>query len=161
MAFKEYREVAAHNPLILRCDGKDYIIPELSVDSGIRVLEISETERQRRLGNVDATAPSIEGHEWLRLVLGTAYDEMVADGVPVGFATRAAQVAYADYLGNRETAEIIWEAGDDPKALEEVMKSLTNRATRRAAPKRSNSTGAAKKTPSRASTSGTKTSRKV
>ncbi len=90
-------------------------------------------------GKKEAPAPEDEG----QMLLGEAYDQMVADKAPAEAIRRAMLTVFTDLRLDRETAERVWESGLDPEAL---------------APKTgaaSTSTGEATTTPTPASTSGT------
>ncbi len=141
--FEDYEKVV--DPLILPIRGKEYTIPEVSLSDGLRYTASKD----------DPDAPPLEDDVFLHMFLGAAYDEMVADDVPAAAILRAASTAFADFERGRATAEIIWATGGDPKAVTAYL--TPNRAARRAS-QRSTGTGSAKKTPSPASTSSTKTS---
>ncbi|HWU33542.1 MAG TPA: hypothetical protein VN108_11755 [Marmoricola sp.] len=163
MAFEDYDKVA--DPLILPIAGKKYRIPEVGMKDGIKfnldaeaTLKVQEEiAAAEKAGDEEAAAaaaakmPAQMGDtDFLRMFLGSAYDEMLADNVPGGSVLRAAITAMTDFQKGRPMAEIMWATGGDPKAIERYLKP--NRATRR-----STSSGGAKKTPSQASTSGTTT----
>ena len=140
--FKDYQELA--DPLVLPINGKSYTVPAVGLADGIKLTAALDPESKT----------PVTDDEFNRMLLGTAYNEMLADNVPGPAVIRASLTALADFQKGRETAEIMWETGGDPKALTAWVKAATNRAQRR-----STGTGAAKKTPSPASTNGTKTSR--
>ena len=140
--FKDYQELA--DPLVLPINGKSYTIPAVGLADGIKLTAALDPESKTPLAD----------DEFNRMLLGTAYDEMLVDNVPGPAVIRASLTALADFQKGRATAEIMWETGGDPKALTAWVKAATNRAQRR-----STGTGAAKKTRSPASTNGTKTSR--
>lgn len=133
------------DPLVLPIGGKKYTIPPMSFAAGARI------------NGLFGDAPEkLSDEDYFRLLLGPVFDEMVADGVPAKAINRAGMAALADFRETRSVAEATWATGGDPKALMEYAKAQApNRASRR-----SMSTGAATATRSRASTSGTKTSRK-
>lgn len=146
MALSSY-ESFANPPLVFPIGGKEYELKPVTIPNGITL--------QRLINGKDKKLAEQSGEELWKLVLGDLWDQFVDDGVPVEAAVRAGITALAEYQYGRETAEAAWEAGADPKAIQKYVEANqpTNRAQRR-----SNSTGAAKKTPSRASTSGTRTS---
>lgn len=141
-------ESFANDPLVFPIRGKHYPAVEVGIDLGMRLSGITTGAAEQDMPAVDL---------W-RLVLGDSWDQMVADGVPLDAATRAGMAAIADFQHGREYALVVWETGNDPKALTEHMaakaKAEGNRATRR-----SRSTASASKTPSPASSKAT-TSRK-
>jgi hypothetical protein len=136
----------AEGPLEFPINGKRYVLPEQGIEAGITLAGI--------VSGKNKAAARMEGVELWKLLLGPLWDEMIADGVPLAAATRAGLTALADHQYGRDVAEITWETGADPKVLEPYLEAraakTANRVTRR-----SNSTGGAKKTPSRASTRAT------
>ncbi|MCU1408462.1 MAG: hypothetical protein JWM23_542 [Microbacteriaceae bacterium] len=136
----------AEGPLVFPINGKRYELGELGIEAGITLAGIVTGKNK--------VAARMEGVELWKLLLGPLWDEMIEDGVPLAAATRAGLTALADHQYGRDVAEITWETGADPKVLEPYLEAraakTANRATRR-----SNSTGGAKKTPSRASTRAT------
>ncbi|MCC2033066.1 DUF7426 family protein [Microbacterium allomyrinae] len=136
---REYTEFA-DGALVFPYKGKKYAAPEIGIKLGLRLNGITNNGEEQDLDSV----------ELFKLVLGPVWDEMIADGVPLTFATRAGATMLADFQFGRAYAEAMWETGGDPKAMTEYMKARGNRATRR-----SKSTGGATKTPSPASTKAT------
>lgn len=144
MAFEDYTKVA--DPLVLPISGKKYRIPEVGLADGVKFnLDIEAAAK-----DPESAPSSMTDEEFLRLFLGSAYDEMLADNVPGGSVLRAAVTAMTDFQKGRQMAEIMWATGGDPKAVERYLQP--NRATRR-----STSSGGERKIPSPASTSGTTT----
>jgi hypothetical protein len=119
--FKDYSELA--DPLVLPINGKTYTIPAVGLADGIKLMAVFSGEED---------APTIPDEEFNRILLGSAYEEMLADNVPGPAVVRAALTALADFQKGRATAEILWETGGDPKALTAWMKTNSNRAQRRA-----------------------------
>lgn len=119
--FKDYSELI--DPLVLPINGKPYTIPPVGLRDGIKLTAALSGE---------ADAPTIKDDEFNRILLGTAYDELLEDNVPAGSVVRAALVALADFQKGRATAEILWETGADPKALTAWMEANSNREQRRA-----------------------------
>lgn len=136
--FKDYNEFA--DPLKLPINGKVYTIPPVGLADGIKLTAAF-------LGGEDA--PVVKDDEFNTILLGPAYDEMLADNVPSVAVVRASLTALADFQRGRATAEILWETGGDPKALTAWVEANSNRAQRRAKT-------AASTTPRRASTSSRK-----
>lgn len=134
-------------PLALPIRGKTYTLPKVSVDDGILLRSVFD-------GKPD---PSLTDGVVNRILLGDTLAEMVADGVSDEWVGRVLLTAMADLKSGRFQAELMWRTGGDPKALDQVVKSLApNRKARRA----STSTGAAGTTKPQASTNGTRKSRK-
>lgn len=129
---REFTDFAA-GPLIFPYKGRTYTAPEVSIAMGLRLNGILN----------EGESPDLSTAELWPELLGSMWDEMMADNVPMVFASRAAATVMADFQYGREYATVMWETGGDPKALAEYLrqKSAPNRASRR-----SNSTGGAKKT---------------
>lgn len=136
-------------PLGFPIGGKVYTAPLIGMREGIRLQEAIEG---RAKDDLEDQPPEVL---W-RLVLGPVWDEMMTDNVPVEAASRAALTALADFQYGRAVAERVWESGIDPEAL--AASTAANRKQRRAS-QRSNGTDAARKTRSRASTTGTSSPR--
>ena len=140
-AFTDYKEFA-DGPLELPILGKVYRVPEISIPDGMVLAGIVDGS--------DEDAQKMKGVELWKLLLGPAWDEMIADGVPLAAATRAGLTVLADRQYGRELAQVTWETGADPKAIQpylDLQAAKQNRAQRR-----SKSSGGAKKTPPRDST---------
>jgi hypothetical protein len=146
MALSEYTTFATP-PLAFPINGKVYTLAPLGIAAGIKLAGA--------IVDGDPELDDLKGEALWKLILGTVWDEMITDGVPLEAATRAGLTALADHQEGRAFAEVIWETGADPKALE---KYLTAKAPNRAS-RRSPSTAKATTTKPRAATSGT-TSRK-
>ncbi|SNS43745.1 hypothetical protein SAMN06309944_0254 [Micrococcales bacterium KH10] len=144
MALKEFDEFL-EEPLVLPIGGKKYVVPPVDAISGIR---LSETFYAARTGKENTDVDDDTELDIYKQALGTAYDELVADKVPFPALVRAGKTAMYDFLAGRSTAEKFWNTGalGEPVATQEVAP----------AKKTSKRTGAASKTPSRASTTGTK-----
>jgi len=143
MALSEYTTFATP-PLAFPINGKTYTLAPLGIEAGIRLAAA--------IVGKDDELNDLSGSALWRLVLGTVWDDMIADGVPLEAATRAGLAALADHQQGRAFAEVIWETGADPKALE---KYLTEQLTPNRATRRSPSTAKATTTRKPVSTSGT------
>ena len=146
MSLKAYEEFA-EEPLTFPIGGKRYTVPPLGFRDGIRL--------QRIIAGEDHSLDNAPAEDGWKLVLGTAWDEMVADDVPIEALSRAGLTAVADFQFDRAAAERVWEAQISPEALAAAV--AANRKQRRATHSKRAVAGA--KTRSRASTSGTRTSR--
>lgn len=169
MSFNAYQ--AFRGPIKLPIGGKEYTLPTVSAELGVRLTLIAERSsevmriaikndeaRQAAEANGEpAPEPEpipdfqIDGVESVddmnKELLGPLYDEMVADGVPFEALVLAGQTATHDFLYGREAAEAYWNSGGDPKAVAETLP---------AANVFSQSTDAENTTKPPASTSGTK-----
>lgn len=147
MAFEELTELV--EPLELPIRGKRYTLPQVSLEDGLRVTAALN-------GRPD---PELTDDKIRVILLGDSEEQMKADGVSAEWRGRAYLTAMSDFLHGRAAAEIMWRTGGDPKAIQALTESVApNRAARRK--KASTSTDAGNTTKPRASTSGTKTSRK-
>lgn len=134
----------SEGPLVFPINGKKYVLPEVSIPDGLALAGA--------IAGKDKAAGRKSGESMWRLILGPLWDEMIADGVPLAAATRVGITALADRQYGREFANVTWETGADPKALQPYLEATapTNRAQRRL-----NSTGGEKKIPSPVSTKAT------
>lgn len=126
--FSDFNDL--YEPLVLPINGKSYTIPPASFNAGVQIN-----------GIVDG-ADKLGDAEFIRMVLGDAFDQMVADSAPATAINRAAMTALADFKFGRAMAETMWKTGGDPKAIRELVAPKPNRAARR-----SKGTAAANKTP--------------
>jgi len=139
---KAYEDVV-NEPLAFPIGGKIYTPPPLSAQAGIYIVKALA-------GDPDvANEPS--RNLWQTL-LGPAYDEMIADDVPMDALSRAGFAMLGDFQNNREAAVRVWESGIDPEAraaLAAAVLSTTRRSTPPAAanttPKRASGTGTPRK----------------
>lgn len=143
MPLKAYEEFA-QEPLAFPVAGKVYVVPPLGFTDGIRL--------QRVLAGEDDSLTNAPAEDGWRLILGTVFDEMVADKVPMEAIARAGFTAMTDFQFGREQAERVWEAGLDPKALAEAILAARDQL---ADSTPSPSTGAANETRKRASSTTT------
>jgi hypothetical protein len=140
MAFKDFREFA--DPLRLPIDGKTYEVPPVPARLGIQLLGLAKGDDVPELA-------SLSGMDLWKALLGSAWDEMVADDVPMSAIARAGLTALADYQQGRAVAEVVWEGGIDPERMAARVAALLTDSTP------STTTDEASTTPTRASTSGT------
>jgi len=136
---KSWEDIAPE-PLTFPIRGKSYTVPELSYTAMLTIQKVKAGEASE-LDGMDAD------DTW-RLVMGDAWDQMVADNVPAEAIGRAGLAALAFFEVGREAAEAIWENGVDPKAMAAAILARTE-------PQQPTSTGAETETPSPASSSGT------
>ncbi|MGN8049547.1 DUF7426 family protein [Curtobacterium sp. 22159] len=155
MTFRDYYELA--DPLVLPIRGKAYTIPPATAGDVVRWRRFTEKVEQIAAGATDVTITedeAISDEQYQRMFLGSALDEMRADGIHPGVIEHAATTAMGDTMAGREAAERMWNS-IDPKA---------SKPEPTAAPEKdstpSPSTGAASSTSSRARTSGTRSPRK-
>jgi hypothetical protein len=145
VAFKELGELL-DDSLALPIGERTYRVPPPSAATGLRVQAIMQAAAVAADGgHVDEAilADAAERDMYLD-VLGTAHAEMVADDVAWPMLKHCAVTAMVWIVQNKDAAERYWNAGGDPSRL------APNRKQRRS------SSGAANKTRSRGSSSGTK-----
>lgn len=142
----EFEDYDAFNagPLEFPYRGKTYVVPLPDFDTGATLTRITSGE--------DTEFRSKPVQEIWKLLLGPVWDELVADKVPFTFIARCGLTALTDFQYGRDLAKAAWKAGGDPKALasylpEEPETPSPNRAAKRAASKRSPSTGGVNETP--------------
>lgn len=115
---KDFTEFIA-GPLQVPIGGKLYTIPPIDITTGLllrRAMNPEDTDAIERLigGDTEGDELDLAGY---RRVLGSALDEMLADGVPWDAMDRAYLTAVTDHQRGRVIAEQVWEVGHDPKAL--------------------------------------------
>lgn len=120
--------------------GKVYTIPELAYDAMLTI--------QRAKAGESTYLDGMTPEETWRLVMGGAWDEMVADNVPAEAVARAGFATLAYFELGSDAAEAVWENGIDPKALAEAMEARVPQPS----PNVPSSTESATATPSPAST---------
>lgn len=106
-------------PLRIPIAGKTYEIPPVSIAAAMEIEALKEKEAESPLVGDDAD------QSW-RLIMGSAYDEMIADGVPHRALTRAKLTAAIDYQFDRDMAEQFWEMNSIPKALRALTAESEN-----------------------------------
>lgn len=140
MAFKDIEQLV--EPLTLPIRGKAYTIPPMGV------LDIARYEQ----AVADPKKHPLTSEEFERLCLGDVYEVMRGDNVPPAYIVRAAYTSLAEATRGRAAAEIMWETGGDPKAIQAQVQAATEAQTTPPAEEPT--------TRRRATGSGTKTSRK-
>lgn len=150
MAKFEELEEFEDDVLELPIHGKTYAIPAVDGATGLWAQRLLETvEAARAEGDIDAGKLDDKDERILyERMLGDALDEMLADGVNWQRIGHCAMTVFFWTTTTRQQAEAFWKAGGDPERARSA--ASPNRASRRA------SAAAASKTPSRASTSGTR-----
>jgi hypothetical protein len=151
MAFQDFRDFTDAG-LALPVNGKTYTIPPIDAATGLFCQSLLATSARliagQPVGDDDTELLDDAGERDLyRRLLGAAYEEMVADGVPWRALKLAAGVVFWDAAADRKTAERYWASGGRPEAA--APSRAERRATTRGTP-----AGAATTTP-RASGSGT------
>lgn len=167
MAFKDYETFATGLELPLY--GKTYSIPEIGAKTGARLhLLLRQADERRRIAEENVRAaeaakqdgeeppepkplPDVPEDPTNEELLGDVLQEMYDDDVPDTAIRKAAFTVYYDMMLGREAAEVYWNSGGDPKALESFIDQQVSLLM--------NGAGA-NMTKKRASTSGTKSKTK-
>lgn len=146
--------------LVLTVLGKRYTVPLPCAELGLWCQRIAQAggaiqaadspaEVQAAVDRVNKL-PELDGDLSLaQRVLGSVYDELVADKVPHPYVEYCGATAFAWIVAGEDAAARYWASGGRPEAG-----SPANRKERRAATQKT-STGGVSETSSRASTSGT------
>lgn len=148
--------------LVLTVRGKEYTVPLASAELGLwcravasatgEITEASTPEQVKAAVAKVEALPELGGDLTLaQRMLGTAYDEMAADGVEDAYVEFCAATAYIWVISGEDQAARYWQSGGRPEAPRPA-----NRASRRAASTGAKGTGAAAGTRKPASTSGTR-----
>lgn len=152
---------------------RDYKIPLASAELGLWCRAVAETIGDIRAitspEDLEAVAdrasarrdsipplPGSENMSFEQLLLGSAHDAMMADGVRAPHIRFCAETAWVHLIGGEAAAAAYWESGGDPNRLRPAP---ANRAERRAQDRATTgktSTAEASATPSPARTSGTR-----
>ena len=114
MAFRDYYELA--DPLVLPIRTKTYEIPPAAAGDIVRWRRFADKMAEARTTGVQlADEDVILTEDYLRMFLGSALDEMRADGVHEGVIEHAAATSSTDTMAGRDAAERVWNS-IDPKA---------------------------------------------
>ncbi|MFJ7902372.1 hypothetical protein ACIQ6V_18080 [Streptomyces sp. NPDC096198] len=145
MAFEALDELLVES-LPLPIGGRIYTVPAPSAEVGLRTQALINAAAVAADGGKadEQVLGDAAERDLYRDVLGTAHDEMVADGVPWPALKHAALTSMVWIAQDKTAAEKFWNAAGDPNRL------APNRAARR-------QSGAANSTRSRGSMSGTST----
>jgi hypothetical protein len=125
---KDFTEFAVGN-LRLPIGGKLYEIPPVTIAVGLLLRRILDPEDVAAIDELRGT----DEEAGYRRVLGKAYDEMKADGVPWAALDRAYLTAVVDHQRGRLVAETVWEVGHDPKAIPGLIQAAARIANSGAA----------------------------
>ncbi|WP_433793937.1 DUF7426 family protein [Actinoplanes sp. CA-252034] len=141
---------------------REYVVPLASAELGLWCQQLAEVagrihaastphEIQDVVDRIEHDLPKLDGHQTLaQRVLGTAYDQMMTDGVTHAHIQYCGHTAYAWIVGGEEAAARFWTSGGQSGEAARPA----NRAERRAAGR--TNTAAANATNTPASTSGTR-----
>lgn len=111
MAFRDLTDILG--PITLPIRGKNYTLPEISLEDGLRMHSAAANNTALPLSDL------------LRIILGDAQEQMRTDGVPLATIDRALWTGVADFQNGRETAEAVWEHGVPKEILATLLAPLT------------------------------------
>ena len=118
MAFAEITEFLS-DELVLPIRGKQYVVPALNALDGAKFTRLITLFRAVQAGVelsedelAEVTNADFTDEVFGPTILGSAYGEMIADGVPKMYVDRAFQTAMAFLTDGREAAEAIWSVPD-------------------------------------------------
>jgi hypothetical protein len=114
LAFRSLEEI--NGPIVLPIRGKEYTLPAVSLNDGLKLHGILSGENQDELFE-----------ELYRILLGDAWHQMADDKVPAPVIDRVFYTALADFRTGREAAEDIWENGL-PKGYSEMVTVAVQKA---------------------------------
>ncbi|MFJ4286401.1 hypothetical protein ACIPY0_12215 [Paenarthrobacter nicotinovorans] len=138
MALRPYEDVIG--PLVIPYRGKEYPLPAVSLEDGLRMHAATANEEPLSLAALMA------------IIMGDTAQQMLDDKVPPAVVDRAFWAGVADFQQGREAAELVWENGLPKGVMEEVLQELKQAQTI--------PTAAASTTPPRASGNGTRNRKK-
>lgn len=120
MSFRDLDEFF-DSSLRLPVRGKTYVIPSPDAKTGLWCQRIIALAGKGKDGLTDDDAASLrldddEERDLFQRLLGDAFEEMVADGLPWEHVKHCGMTALMWAAGNSEQAEAYWNAGGDPKA---------------------------------------------
>lgn len=121
MSFRDLDEFF-DSSLRLPVRGKTYVIPSPDAKTGLwcqRIIALASKAKDGDLTDDDADSLKLDDDEERDLfqrLLGEAFEEMVADGLPWEHVKHCGMTALMWAAGNSEQAEAYWNAGGDPKA---------------------------------------------
>lgn len=115
MALRPYEDVIG--PLVIPYRGKEYPLPQISLEDGLRMHAATEGKEALPMGALIA------------IILGEALEAMTADNVPPSVIDRALWTGVTDFQQGREAAEMVWENGVPKALLEELLQPLLQAQT--------------------------------
>lgn len=133
---------------------RTYRIPSPPAEDGLFVVKVTTLATKLMAGGEPAESELLDDdqeRDLIAMALGPVAAEMAGDGVDWAWTRHAGLTAVLWISRGIEDAEAYWQAAGDPTRLAEPQ----NRQERRAAAK-TNGSAKASKTPSRASSSGSK-----
>lgn len=120
MGFAPLEEILG--PITLPIRGKEYTLPQLSWEDGIRLHTI--------LAGEDAGA---QVGDVMRLLLGDVYDQLATDNAPRTTVDRVFFTALADFKTGREAAQEVWLNGIPKELTQLAAVAMADAMTRQGA----------------------------
>lgn len=152
--FKDLRDFVDRRFLDLPIGGTTYRVWDVDGETGLWANRMVELGRAVERGDdvEGADLSDDQEQDMYRRMLGDTINEMLNDGVDWADIKLAGITVMAWVVHDEETALKVWEGGGSPEGMPSAPQpgAKPNRASRRA------SAAVAKKTPRRASTSGTR-----
>jgi hypothetical protein len=111
--FRDFNEFVSER-LRLPLNGKWYEIPKPGIADALLIQRAIEEDSE-------ALEQLYQGTRFHQAILGSAYQEMLADNADADFVARCALTAMADLQYGRIAAFRCWEEGRDPKAMVDHM----------------------------------------
>lgn len=122
--------------LKLPIGGKVYAVPSPDIETGLYCQRIAETglalRAGRQLSDSDLAALQLDDEEersWYHRLMGAAFEEMLADGLPWAYVQRAGATTFAWITRGIDAAERTWNAR--PEAPGASSTSSTSAPTNR------------------------------
>jgi len=150
MPFEDYSELVG-KPIVLPIAGKKYVLPPVSAEAGVELLDVL-----RNPDGENAKARDDTGLHSIKMLLSDELvEKMLSDGVPYEAILRASVVQMADFLYGRQEAEDVWKQSamhvQVQRSAPEAKAPARGRSRSAASRTRTSSTGGASTTRSRAS----------
>lgn len=119
MALRPYEDVIG--PLVIPYRGKEYTLPQVSLEDGLRMRSAAANNTSLSLG------------ELMRIIMGDVAQQMLDEDVPPAVVDRALWTGVTDFQQGREAAEMVWENGLPKAVMEEILQPLLQAPTTPAA----------------------------
>lgn len=154
--FDDFADVLTGGGLALPISGTVYTIAPCDAETGLYLTRLFGQMERVSKGQTSDVADFSDGEEidLFHRVLGQAFDDMAEDGVSWHAMRLAMAAGWTYHVHGEQSARAVWNAGGDPKALQEHGNRQTRRA-RAATSRTATSTDEGDTTPTPDSTSGT------
>lgn len=132
--FDDFADVLTGDGLDLPIRGTVYTVEPCDADTGLYLTRLFGQMEKASRGlpvEVDDLDDDAEVALFER-VLGDAYGQMIDDGAPWPAMKLAMAAGWTYHVHGAEAARMVWNAGGDPKALDQAKLANGNRKARRA-----------------------------